>query len=485
MRKIIIPRGDHEVYFLKAPAEIKEKQIRPFVMEQLDRLHPAFSASTVFDYRLFVFNKTRWLMVTVMEESSIAEYRILYKGAALFTNTSIAASGKDFVTSGIKTIDDESIGFDTVKNCPVSLPLGNERDGEEQEFKDRLKKIPGGHGVFLKRAPKWLIPFAAAAVVLVLLAFSFFYFMTEYKTEPLPIAAVQTGPLKEINYLPGAMEILAAVSADIVEAEGEIIRWQYDEDIESLLVIQLRAIDVLTAHRIFSGYEYITLQDIQNVSYINGEPHITVNIKTAEEDYSVLAVTSFPDQSSFIPVIIELNNAFRQNEITIVSEVLPTSGNNSYIMTYTANDRELVSSLEIFAALCEKYALKVSSMEITINDEKQRFTAAVALGYSDGFEFIETHFSGGMVPAAFGYRSPPPPAARPVYRAPAAVPAPVILQEPEVFPEPVMIIGPEIFPDPPRQPEPPAIGSISGGNRRVEFYNDPVDGKLKMREVND
>jgi len=472
MKKKIIPRRDHEVYYLSPPDDIKEKQLRPYVMEQLNRLHPAFTASTVFDYRLFVFNKVRWIMVTVMEEGTFAEYRILYKGAALYTNTSIAACNKDFVNGGIKTIDDESIGYDSIKNCPVSLPLEPEKPGEDQELAGRLKSIPARHGVFLKRIPKKIFLIVAAAVVTIFSLFSIYYLLLKNKAVPLPIMEIQPEPLPEIKYMPNAIEILAKVSCDIVEAKGEIVRFQYNEEIESVLVIQLRSIDVSKAHEIFSDYEYIFLQDIQNVSYINGDPYITINVKIVEKDYALLASTNFPEQSSFIPVIIELNNAFRQNGITIISETLPTSSNNYYIITYTANDRELVSSLEFFTSLCEKYPLKMSNMDITINDEKQRFTVVNTLSHSDNetVEQFVPELKHSTIPLAFGYKNPPAPEIRPVNR----VPVPVMETEKE--PEPKVITV---------QPRPNAIGTISGGGKRVEFYHDPVDGKLKMREIND
>jgi len=472
MKKKIIPRRDHEVYYLSPPDDIKEKQLRPFIMEQLNRLHPAFTASTVFDHRLFVFNKTRWIMVTVMEEGTFAEYRILYKGAALYTNTSIAACNKDFVNGGIKTIDDESIGFDLVKNCPVSLPLEPEKTGENQELAGRLKSIPVGHGVFLKSAPKKIFVFAAAAVVIVLSVFSIYYLLLKNKVELLPIVEIQPEPLPEIKKLPGAVKILAKVSADIIEAKGEIVRFQYNEEIESLLVIQLRSIDVSKAHEIFSDYEYVFLQDIQNVNYIDGDPYITLNVKIMEEDYALLASTIFPEQSSFIPVITELNNAFRQNGIAIISETLPTSSNNYYVITYTANDREIVSSLEIFTALCEKYPLKISNMDITINDEKQRFTVVNTLSHSENetVEQFVPEATPSTIPLAFGYRNPPAPVTRPVYRVPRPIMETKKVPEPEIIPE---------------QPRSTAVGTISGGNKQVEFYHDPVDGKLKMREIND
>ena len=94
MEKIIIPRRDHEVYFIPVPETLRPKSMRPFVVEQMDKLHPGFSGETAMDIRRLVFDKDRWLMVTVMKPETLAEYRILHKGAAFFTNTSIAVKKK-------------------------------------------------------------------------------------------------------------------------------------------------------------------------------------------------------------------------------------------------------------------------------------------------------------------------------------------------------------------------------------------------------
>ena len=123
MNKIIIPRKDHEVYFLPLPKEIKAKLMRVFVTEQMERLHPCFSSTSALDLRQFIFNQNRWIMVTVMKAETLAEYKIPNKGAVLYTNTSIAAHKKDFIQNGVNTIDDERIGFDAERNEPVSVPL--------------------------------------------------------------------------------------------------------------------------------------------------------------------------------------------------------------------------------------------------------------------------------------------------------------------------------------------------------------------------
>ena len=59
MNKVIIPRRDHEVYFISLPNEIKGRQIKACVTAQLDKLHPGFSSALQVDLQNFSFDKKR------------------------------------------------------------------------------------------------------------------------------------------------------------------------------------------------------------------------------------------------------------------------------------------------------------------------------------------------------------------------------------------------------------------------------------------
>jgi hypothetical protein len=457
MNKIIIPRRDHEVYFIPLPEDIKANQIQAFAADQLNRLHPAFSAASVFDLQHFAFKKRRWIMATVMDAETLAEYKILNKGAAFYTNTSIAVRKKEFLHTGIKTIDDESIGFDAEKNSPVSVPIEQEKDSTHQEFVSRLKGIPPRHGVFVKKTPRYCIALASSAVVLLMLT-SFILVFTSKSAMQIQPLILYTEAAAEKKHLPFATEILERFSSDIVEAGGEILRWQYNEDTEPFMTIQLRRMDILTAQQILLKHEYVFLQDIRNVSYTGGIPYITVNVNMIKAEYIILAAALFPAQNSSLPMLSELTNAFQQNKIPLVSETLPTSSNAFYTITYTADDRELLRSLEIISNICGKYPLRVKNMDISISGDKHRFTVICGLAYCDtagAFE-VRAGQDKNKIPQAFGYRTPAPPAAA----------------------RQIFIVH-EIT------SEPSVIGSIREGGMQMVFYRNTAGGKIRAREGNE
>jgi hypothetical protein len=456
MKKKIIPRRDHEVYFIPLPQGIKTKQIKDFTLEQLDRLHPGFSMAPAFDLQHFVFNKKRWIMATVMEAETLVEYRLLNKGAVFYTNTSIAAHGRNFTDGGINEINGERIGFDAEKNLPVSEPLETEEKKGMPETAARLGSVPPWHGVFRKKTPGWIIASIAAAAILLFLILFISNITPTAKTEPVGRQTEQQAEAEaEIKYLPGAIEILTRISSDIVEAGGKMPVWQYNENNDPLIVMQLRGIEVLEAQRIYSRYEYAYLQDIKNVNYIDGMPHITVSVNTAKTGHAVLEPLEFPDQSSILPLLMEIKNNLKRNGISIVSELLPVSGDSKipYTITYTAKDKNLIRSLEIINDACDNYSLRVKTMDISISGDMHGFTVICALAYCNPVNNAENGLGNekNMIPLAFGYREPP------------------LLQATPVASKPE------------KKPEPPAIGTIKSGDDRVIFYRDTTDGKIKTR----
>ena len=451
MNKIIIPRRDHEVYFIRIPEDITTKQTQHFVTEQLDRLHPTFSAASVLDFQQFVFNKTRWVMATVMEAEKFAEYKILNNGTAFFTNTSITIREKDFLHAGIKTIDDERIGFDAEKNSPVSTP-SESKDNGIQELTPALKTIPARHGVYGKKIPQRHIALAGSIIALLLLI-SFAFVLTSKNAAQIQVPIIQSIPIIETKQLPFATEILARVAFDIVNAGGEMQLWQHNEDTDPLIFIQSQGIDVLAAHQILGQYEYAFLQEIKNVNYSDGNPQITINMNASRAKYTIPPATMFPEQRFCLPLMTELTNTFQQNEIYIASEVLPTAGNAFYTIIFYATDKSLIRSMEIITDMCKKYPLWVKKMDISISSDKHTFTVAAVLAYSDTPSKIEIISGDSMniIPLAFGYVAPAPP----------------ITPRANVMAE--------------KKSEPPLIGSIRDGSVNVTFYRDTSDGKIKVR----
>ena len=150
-QKRIILRKDHEVYFIQKPDSLKRTKIHTFVLSMLSELHPGFSSDTSVDIKPVVLNNTCWLMVTVIASEVLTEYRILWKDAILYTNTSIMVHNKDFINIAPYIVDDELIGYDKENNKPVSLPLDGSGPNENQKHTLSPENIPTSNSVFSRK----------------------------------------------------------------------------------------------------------------------------------------------------------------------------------------------------------------------------------------------------------------------------------------------------------------------------------------------
>jgi len=218
-------------------------------------------------------------------------------------------------------------------------------------------------------------------------------------------------PEPELLYLPSSIEMLAKMSEDIFNSGGRITRWQYNEEARPLLVMQLRKMEALAAYQLCNQYEYAYLVDIREDKNENGELGAAVYIDALREEYSFPAVNTFPAQNATVPIIIELTNSLRQNEISVVSEILPTAanGNTHYTITYTSKDWNLIRSLETISAVFNKYPLWVKSLDISINGDNSRFTVMCSLAYCDTQHTTLLGAEKEKIPAAFDYKEPEPP----------------------------------------------------------------------------
>jgi hypothetical protein len=407
MKKIIIPRKDHEVYFISAPNDLKRKFIHQFVYEQLQKLHPAFSETSVFDWQYLVFNNSQWIMVTVMNRETLEEYRILNKRAAFFTNTAIAVRKKDFTNSGINTIDDEQIGFDSENNKPVSFPLETEKESGTPAQEAALSSIPPWYGLFTENEQRQGITTLSIGILAIMFLSLVFALAAKSNKEPI-VLDMPVGPLTEIKYLPSAIEILENFSCDIVEAKGIMTHWKYNDDTDPFIEIQVQGMELIKIYEICNRYDFLFLLDIQDVKYNEGKPFVTIQLNQAEKGYTLHNANAFSSQGSTIQLIDGISNLLRQQKVSISSEILPVghNGKNFYTITYTAKDRNLISSLEIIAASCNEYLLNIKSLDVSIANDSSLFTVSVSLSQSDETNYA-LHSLGnekGKIPVAFGYR---------------------------------------------------------------------------------
>jgi len=412
MKKIIIPRKDHEVYFISAPNDLKRKFIREFVHEQLQKLHPAFSEASVFDCQYHVFNNSQWIMATVMDKETLEEYRILHKRAAFFTNTAIAVRKKDFANGGINTIDDEQIGFDSENNKPVSLPLETEKNSGIPEQEAALKSVPPWYGLFTENEQRRGITTLSIGILAIMFLSLFFALAAKSNREPINLD-IPVEPSTEIKYFPSAIEMLENFSCDVVEAGGIMTHWKYTGDIdpfntEPFIEIQTRGMELIKIYEICSRYDFLSLQDVQDVKYNEGKPFVTIQLNQAEKGYMLHNANAFSSQSSIIQLIDGISNLLRQQKVSISSEILPANhnGKNSYTITYTSKDKNLISSLDIIDASCNEYLLSIKSLDVSIANDGSLFTVNVSLSQSDEANNALYSLNTGKskIPIAFGYR---------------------------------------------------------------------------------
>jgi hypothetical protein len=460
MKKIIIPRKDHEVYFISAPTDIKRKSIRPFIYEQLQKLHPTFSDATVFDWQHLAINNLQWFMVTVMDRETLEEYRILYKGAAFFTNTAIAIHKKSFIGGGINVIDDELIGFDMENNRPVSFPPEHPAERASADNnpspaqQDALRYIPVWHGVFTKnRQRQGLKTLGISIPAIIFLSLIFILAAKGTKnTIHLDLPAEQS---EETKYLPSAIEILEKFSCDIVEAGGRMAYWKYNEDSDQIIEIQIQGIDLLRIYNICNRYEFLSLLDMHDVKYKEGDPVVTIQFDHGGKGYTFAKNGVFPSQESAIQLINQISESLQKEKVSISSEILPSDHNRKscYTIAYTAKDVNLISSLEIIAAFCNEYSLNISKMDVSIANGNNSFTVNVSLSQS-GESFHALHSLGDektKIPVAFGYKEEIPNIAPPVIKAIEA------------------------------KPENSLLGSIRDTSRQLVFYHDANTNKIFIR----
>jgi len=461
MKKVIIPRKDHEVYFLGEPENANnKKQIRQYVNEQMEKLHPAFSSLTQIDTKRILLNGKAWLMVTVMDEELLTEYRVLHNRSLFFTNTSIMAGKNDFTKNGVQAIDDEKIGFDTDKNEPVSVPL--EMDSGKQNQEKENEKISKRYSVFRKKMPQWCLPAISAGLfVLLIVSAIIFSGNSEKNIDTAAALPRQPRPAPEIalKTVPSPIEILASVAVDVVNVGGRILDWHSSAVSDPFMTIILQGINIVNVRRIFNSYNFALLEDIQEIRYGDNEPYITVFISMDKDVYTAVPVIPFPMQGFTFSMIGELSNLLDNIDIAIIFETLPSAGNNynDYTISFQAVDWNLIRSLEIISLFCTRYALHIRKFDIQITGSSL-FTASCTLSHCDTGYVSEVVLGNEKyyIPAAFGF-----------------------LEE-RIFKEPVIAEAAED-----ESLNIPVIGSIRDSGVVTTFYRDTADGKIRVRVENE
>jgi hypothetical protein len=170
--------------------------------------------------------------------------------------------------------------------------------------------------------------------------------------------------------------------------------------------------DIIKTYEICRRYEYLSLQEIQNVKYQEEKPLVTIQLNQAGQGYTLLNTAAFPSQKSTIHLIDGISNLLRQQKVSISAETLPTNSNgkNFYSIAYTAKDRNLISSLEIIAASRNEHLLSIKRLDVSIMNGNALFSVNVSLSQSGETNrvFYNLGNEKNKIPIAFGYREEAP-----------------------------------------------------------------------------
>ena len=465
--KKIISRKDHEIYFIPVPQDLRSNAARKYVFDALSELHPGFSSNFQVDIKYVVYNKKHWFLVTVIAVDVLEDYRIMYRGALFFTNTSILAFDKLFSKNKPVTVDDELIGFDSENNIPVSLPLETSVVYSNQSLTDKLKCISSRCIVFKKNNTKWLIVSVFIfAAVLVMFLLAPVYPNTFNQKHSGGNSEHHLNPWffkqpEQIVYMPSAIALLAGISELFLKSNGEIEGWKFNEGETVTITIQSRNISALMTHTLFNNFQYMALQDIQIVNYSGGKPQLTV-LLNAKNDYSLPESSVFEDKNSMFTQIAELTDLLTNFNIEIMSEILPSAANNylSYTVSFKTDNISIVKSMAAIEEYCEKYSMRIKNLDVSAEADKKTFFVSCTLSRVKAQNGRIEKLDAGKesIPLAFGYK-----------------PAQIKKIENFIEEKPVLISMAQDL---------PVVGQIIGSitdldGKKIFFHNS--DGKISIR----
>ncbi len=418
MKKILIPRKDHEVYFISLPETMNKEQRQSYITEQLHILHPGFSSSALTDIQELTIDTKAWIMATVMEQNTITEYRILHPHKAFFTHTSLLVRQPDFINQPIHTFSSERIGFDNDTKRPVSQPLPKskaENDSpEDQEMLSMLlKKTPLRYGVFKKhRSPLLLI----IPLVLMMLILGIIYISQNITTEINSNVVTETAPVKPLQLIPPPVSILADISRLILEHGGMIQQWEYNEVTLPAIKVHIEGSDAGLISGKIRELDYLFVSSVSDIQYNQNSPQYSLSLSFNSEKYRPPVSTAFNGMDAVFPILHLVRETCSLTNTIIVSELLSSQAQNNTITINLESPAEgFVQTLEQLEQILTEKALWIQQMHVGMNPAKDTFLWSCSLiPYRPEEHGDFMPYDKHAIPSSFGYKPPiiPPPAPR-------------------------------------------------------------------------
>jgi hypothetical protein len=467
-KRILVPRKDHEVYFIPLPREIKNKNRAKYVEGRLEELHPAFSPSCAYDIQKFIINEKCWLMITVMNYELLTEYRLLNRGARFYTPTSLIIRRKDITQEEPRQFADEIIGYRKENDEPVSEPLKSVSNTEPENRKlleTALKNASGHQSVFRKRIKPVIFLFP---LFFVLIGSSLFLLMSQYQRNSAEriIPVIEENPAV-IFMIPSPTEMLAIIAGTILETGGMIINWEYDENAEPSFRIMVEGSEPFTAAEHIYRTDYIKTCTIGEVRYINGKPRYTMMLSINRSKYTLPGHEAFISQHAMLSLLSKLRLNLFSLQANMVSEVLPETQAMCSI-TLNCAGKIIVGVLETLEKTLKEEKTGIQNLSIAYDRDQDSFIIGAVFSpvisrdnfnEDAGFQVIYEN-SKENISTAFGYAE--------------LLITPVIIEE-----EKIIIEEEE---EPVKLPEYYKIGIIGSENGKATAYYRNEQGKIIIKE---
>ncbi|GHT57763.1 hypothetical protein FACS1894109_10620 [Spirochaetia bacterium] len=413
--KILIPRRDHEVYFIPFRKELKKKEYCSYIQENLYHMHPGFSESSVFDIQKIVLNKEPWFMATVMVQDVLTPYRIANPRGLFFTSTTLLTRQKSFTETEPCNLSDEQIGYNKEKKEPFSLPLtgGPEKTAQDNAvILSLLKKAPGGCSVFNRKSAR--MPLLAAVCALAVISASTFLFLSgtkkpvvEIVKEPASVETVQK------ENMPGPFDMFANIAYLLYQNKGVILQWQYDRQQNPAFVISVEGIEPNNLPAIFSPLRYVDFNSISDIKYSGNTPQYTLNLSVNTSAFIIPSYVNMTGQETIFPILDSFHSELGNYHVRFLTEVLPAEQNgfDSCSISISCPSNEFVPVLELIETILSKHRMGLNRMTLALNKNDNVFSFSWSFSpYSRDYQY-EKEFSSGKyneLPAAFGHKPKPP-----------------------------------------------------------------------------
>ncbi|GHV77504.1 hypothetical protein AGMMS49942_23250 [Spirochaetia bacterium] len=413
-KHILLPRKDHEVYFLSPDPRIKGKKLTRFIADTLPELHPGFSAATVFDTQSVTLDTRRWIMITVIKQEVLTEYRIVNPGALFYTATALLVHLPGFADHPFYYFPGETIGYSKDTKEPVSLPQnenGNTMPGADEFVADLLVHASGSYCVFKKKARPLFIFFPLLFGAAALCVFVVYHYHTNTNKKAVKPVTIISEPAVTIQTAPGPFMALAETANAILNTGGTILLWRYNENAVPTFMIDISGSDTVQLFDALRVLEYVRTNTISDIQYHDGKPAYTLSLSFDTELYQLPVHAAFTDQEEGLFMLSAVRTALIRNQAHIVSETLPSggNGNTSCAIAFTCGVTNFVKTLEELEVLAKDRTARIEALSVSFDRQKNIFLCSCSFSKIQEYSNVIalTGSDAELIPAAFGYKKPP------------------------------------------------------------------------------